>query len=127
MLQHVISNSDKVKLSKVLVMGATFKENVSDIRNSKVINVIENLKSYYLNVHVHDPYAENEQLEKEYGIQLTTELDSDYDAVSVSVPHEPYTKFDDDYFKSITKDHALIADLKGTYRNKITSRKYWSF
>jgi len=126
-LQHVISNSDNVKLSKVLVMGATFKENVSDIRNSKVINVIENLKSYYLNVHVHDPYAESEHLESEYGIQLTTKLHNDYDAVIVSVPHESYINYDDDYFKSITKEHALIADLKGIYRGKITSRKYWSF
>ena len=67
------------------------------------------------------------RLEEEYGIRLTPELDNDYDAVIVSVPHEPYTKFNDDYFKSITKEHALIADLKGIYRNKITSRKYWSF
>jgi UDP-N-acetyl-D-galactosamine dehydrogenase len=126
-LQHVIANCDNVKLSKVLVMGATFKENVSDIRNSKIADVISTLESYHLNIFVHDPYADDKELEEEYGIRLTPELDSDYDAVIVSVPHEPYTKFNDDYFKSITKEHALIADLKGIYRNKITSRKYWSF
>lgn len=126
-LQHVIANCDNVKQSKVLVMGATFKENVSDIRNSKVTDVIATLKSYHLNIYVHDPYANAEDIEHEYGIQLTTDLDDDYDAVIVSVPHAPYLKFDDAYFKTITKDHALIADLKGTYRGKITSRKYWSF
>jgi UDP-N-acetyl-D-galactosamine dehydrogenase len=126
-LQHVIANSDNVKQSKVLVMGATFKENVSDIRNSKVIDVISTLKSYHLNVFVHDPFANNDDLEHEYNIHLTSELDNDYDAVIVSVPHKPYTKFDDDYFTSITKEHALIADLKGIYRGKIHSRKYWSF
>jgi UDP-N-acetyl-D-galactosamine dehydrogenase len=108
-------------------MGATFKENVSDIRNSKVTDVIATLKSYHLNIFVHDPYANGEDIEEEYGIHLTTDLDDDYDAVIVSVPHAPYLKFDDDYFKTITKDHALIADLKGVYRGKITSRKYWSF
>ncbi|HEX8460124.1 MAG TPA: UDP binding domain-containing protein, partial [Segetibacter sp.] len=125
-IQHVIANSDNVKEAKVLVMGATFKENVSDIRNSKVIDVIKTLKSYYLNVFVHDPFASSDQLEEEYGIKLTKDLDDDYDVVMVSVPHAPYIHYDDAFFSSITKKHALIADLKGTFRNKITSRKYWS-
>lgn len=125
-IQHVIAHSDNVKEAKILVMGATFKENVSDIRNSKVIDVIKTLKSYYLNVFVHDPLASSAELEEEYGIYLTTKLDDDYDVVMISVPHEEYTTYDDNFFSSITKQHALIADLKGTYRNKITSRKYWS-
>jgi UDP-N-acetyl-D-galactosamine dehydrogenase len=126
-LQHIIANCDNVKMSKVLVMGATFKENVSDIRNSKIVDVIITLRSYHINIFVHDPYANDYELEKEYGISLTQQLDQDYDAVIIAVPHEPYTQFNDEYFKSITKDYALIADLKGIYRNKITSRKYWSF
>ncbi|MEJ7829325.1 MAG: nucleotide sugar dehydrogenase [Segetibacter sp.] len=126
-LQHVIVNCDNVKKSKVLIMGVTFKENVSDIRNSKVADVIATLKSYHLNIFVHDPFADAEALKEEYKIQLTSQLENDYDAVIVSVPHTPYTNFDDAYFKSITKEHALIADLKGIYRGKILSRKYWSF
>ena len=126
-LQHIIANCDNVKLSKVLVMGATFKENVSDIRNSKIADVIITLKSYHINIFVHDPYANGDELEKEYGINLTQQLDNDFDAVIIAVPHEPYIKLSDEYFKSITKEYALIADLKGIYRNKITSRKYWSF
>ncbi len=125
-LQHIIANTENVKHAKILVMGATFKENVSDIRNSKIADVIKSLKSYNLHVFVHDPYASSHELEEEYGFTLTPDLDNDYDAVLISVPHEPYTKFDNDYFCSITKEKALIADLKGIYRNKITDRKYWS-
>ncbi len=125
-LQHVIAHSENVKTAKILFMGATFKENVSDIRNSKVMDVIETLRGYHLNVVVSDPYADSDDLEHEYNCKVTNELDSDYDAIIISVPHEPYLKFDDAYFASITKPNALIADLKGIYRNKITSRKYWS-
>jgi UDP-N-acetyl-D-galactosamine dehydrogenase len=125
-LQHVIANSNNVKEAKILFMGATFKENVSDIRNSKVMDVINTLRTYHLNVCVTDPYANSEELEHEYGCKVTNELEADYDAIIVSVPHAPYLKFDDSYFASISKPHALIADLKGIYRDKITSRKYWS-
>jgi UDP-N-acetyl-D-glucosamine/UDP-N-acetyl-D-galactosamine dehydrogenase len=126
-LQHVIANSENVKQAKILVMGATFKENVSDIRNSKVTDVIKALQSYHLNVSVHDPFADGEEMEEEYGIPLTADLDNDYDAVIISVPHRQYVNFDDAYFQAVTKDRALIADLKGIYRGKINSRTYWSF
>ena len=126
LIQHIIANTNNVKEAKILVMGATFKENVSDIRNSKVADVIKTLQSYFLKVYVHDPYANEEQLQHEYGFGLTKEIDNDYDAVLVSVPHKEYLGYDDTYFASITKEHAMVADLKGIYRNKITSRKYWS-
>ena len=125
-LQHVIQFSDNVKQAKILVMGATFKENVSDIRNSKVADVIKTLQSYHLHVVVSDPYADSEELHEEYGFHLE-DIAGDYDAVIVTVPHHPYLDYDDNYFKSITKENALIADLKGIYKNKITSRNYWSF
>lgn len=111
---------------KVLVMGATFKENVSDIRNSKVADVIHTLKSFPLEVHITDPHAETDSLQHEYGFSLTPELGSDYDAVVIAVPHKAYTEMDDEAFSNITKDGALIADIKGIYRGKIKSRKYWS-
>jgi UDP-N-acetyl-D-glucosamine/UDP-N-acetyl-D-galactosamine dehydrogenase len=125
-LQNIIQTNGNVKDAKVLVMGATFKENVSDIRNSKVADVVKELKAYSLNVHVTDPYADSADLKHEYGFGLTPELSNDYDAVLVTVPHDDYKKLDDAYFVSITKVHALVADLKGIYRGKITTRKYWS-
>ena len=125
-LQHIIQNSSNIKAAKVLIMGATFKENVSDIRNSKVADVVKELQSFSLNVDVTDPYAESKELKHEYGFELTQHLSNDYDAVIVTVPHNDYKKLDDAYFSSITKPHAMIADLKGIYRGKISSRKYWS-
>lgn len=125
-LQHVIQFNGNVKDAKVLVMGATFKENVSDIRNSKVADVVKELKSFSLNVHVADPHADSNELQHEYGFSLADTLADDYDAVIVTVPHNDYKKLDDTYFASITKKHAMVADLKGIFRGEIKSRKYWS-
>ena len=126
-VQHIISNVSDVKSAKVLVMGATFKENVSDIRNSKVASVVTELREFFLKVDVVDPHADSKELEHEYGFALAEKVGNDYDAVIITVCHEPYVKLDEQYFSSITKPHALIADLKGTYRSKITNRQYWSF
>jgi len=125
-LQHVITNSDSVKDSKVLVMGATFKEDVADVRNSKVANVVNNLKAYNIPVDVVDPHADSEELKHEYGFGLS-EVGKDYAAVVIAVSHKEYKDYDDAYFASITKPGALIADLKGTYRGKINSRHYFCF
>jgi UDP-N-acetyl-D-galactosamine dehydrogenase len=62
----------------------------------------------------------------EYGFGLTETISNDYDAVIITVPHNDYKDMQDDYFASITKPMALVADLKGNYRNRITSRNYWS-
>jgi len=126
-VRHIISNVSDVKSARVLVMGATFKENVSDIRNSKVADVVKELNEFYVNVDVVDPHADSDELKHEYGFGLAEKVGTDYDAVIVTVCHEPYGGLDDAYFASITKPHAMIADLKGTYRNKIKNRKYWSF
>lgn len=125
-IQHIIRNSGDVKAAKVLVKGATFKENVSDIRNSKVNDVIKSLQEFYLNVEVEDPYADSDELQHEYGFRLTDKVAGDYDAVIIAVPHRDYLQLDDSYFCGITKPHAMIADLKGIYRGKIKQRNYWS-
>ena len=125
-VRHIISHVSDVKSAKVLVMGATFKENVSDIRNSKVADVVKELKEFFLNVDVVDPQANSEELKHEYGFGLT-EVDKDYDAVIVTVCHDSYAGLDENYFTSITKPNALVADLKGVYRGKIKNRMYWSF
>lgn len=122
---HIRANGDTNK-AKVLVMGATFKENVSDIRNSKVADVIHTLKSYPIEVHITDPHADSKELMHEYGFGLTHDLDKDYDAVIVAVPHKAYVDMNEQAFCDITKPSALIADIKGIYRGKINNRKYWS-
>ncbi len=125
-LQHVIHYNGNIKDANILVMGATFKENVSDIRNSKVADVVKELKSFSLNVDITDPHASSEELQHEYGFGLTENIGKAYDAVIVTVPHAAYKDLDDAHFVSITKKDALIFDLKGTYRNEIKNRTYKS-
>ena len=125
-IQHIIKHTSDVKSAKVLVKGATFKENVSDIRNSKVADVVKALQSYYVNVDVEDPHADSAELKHEYGFELAGKTATDYDAVIITVPHNAYRELDDAYYAGITKPHGMIADLKGIYRNKINSRNYWS-
>lgn len=117
---------NKITNSRVLVMGATFKENVSDIRNSKVADVIKILKSFPIEVHVTDPFADSDELKHEYGFELTKELSNDYDVVVVAVPHKQYLQYGDKDFANLTREHGLIADVKGIFRGKIKSRQYWS-
>lgn len=125
-VRHITKNVHDVQSARVLVLGATFKENVSDIRNSKVADVVRELQSFSVNVDVHDPYASSEELKHEYGFGLTEINGTDYDAVILAVSHEPYKKMDEAYLLSITKPHAVIYDLKGLFRNKINKRTYWS-
>jgi len=122
-ITHVLRISGE---PKVLVKGVTFKENVSDIRNSRIVDTVKELLAFNIKVDVEDPYAEEEEVQEEYGLHLARKLSTDYDAVIVTVPHSQYKDLDDAYFSSITREGALVADLKGIYKGKITSRKYWS-
>lgn len=125
-VQHIIKYAKNVAGANVLVMGATFKENVSDIRNSKVAGVIKELQNFSLNVDVTDPYASSEELQHEYGFSLCESLKEKYDAIILAVPHTEYKNLDEDYFISHTNENAILADLKGILRNKISKLKYWS-
>ena len=127
-VQMLIKQGKDVAKSRVLVMGATFKENVEDIRNSKVADVIHELKNFSVNVDIVDPHADSDELHHEYGFRLTPEaaVRRDYDGVVVAVSHRPYLDKDEAYFQSITADNAVLVDLKGLYRNKIQQLTYWS-
>jgi UDP-N-acetyl-D-galactosamine dehydrogenase len=125
-VQSIIRSGANVAQAKVLVMGCTFKEDVTDIRNSKVADVVKELQGYNLTVHVVDPHADGEELKHEYGFGLEDVPGKDYNAVIVAVNHRKYNELDEAYFKSITAPHALLVDVKGTYRNKIKDLKYWS-
>lgn len=125
-VQHIIRHAPKAAGAKVLVMGATFKENVSDVRNSKVAELVKELQAFALQVDVVDPYAAAEELQHEYGFSLCTALAAPYDAVVLAVPHRDYANLPPMYFEEISHKHALFADLKGIFRNQLPSRTYWS-
>ena len=125
-VKKIISSGKEISKAKVLVMGATFKEDVMDIRNSRVADVVKELKSYSLTVDVADPHADSEELQHEYGFGLVKEIGKGYDAVIIAVGHKQYTNLTEDYFKSIMSDKGIVVDIKGIFRNKIKSLAYWS-
>jgi UDP-N-acetyl-D-glucosamine/UDP-N-acetyl-D-galactosamine dehydrogenase len=125
-VQKVLKAGKDLNKSKILVMGVTFKENVSDIRNSKVADVINELKSFNVHVDAVDPHANAEELMHEYGFGTIPAPDGKYDAIVVAVNHKEYLGIDESYFKSITTENAVITDVKGIFRNKIKDLIYWS-
>jgi UDP-N-acetyl-D-galactosamine dehydrogenase len=104
--------------ARVLVLGLTFKENVPDLRNSKVIDVIIGLKSRGLAVDVHDVLADAAEARKEYDITLMDSLGgaTGYDAVVGAVSHDAYSGFGCSDFARLVKPGGLIADVKGMWR-----------
>ncbi len=124
LVQSLIEKGKNPSECKVLVMGITFKENVADIRNSKVVNLVQELMDYSINVHVVDPYASPNELAHEYKIALIDEPSKNYDAILVAVAHKPYLKLTTKYFKQISKDEIMLFDIKGIYSEDIGDI-YW--
>jgi UDP-N-acetyl-D-galactosamine dehydrogenase len=125
LIQMLIHKSKSPQNAKVLVMGITFKENVSDIRNSKIADLIKELMSFSVNVHIVDPNASPSEVVHEYGLTLMDEPSNDYDAVIVSVGHNEYRLLTIDYFKQIMKEAPILIDLKGMYQNTDEKITYW--
>lgn len=125
-VKKIIKAGKNIAEAKVLVMGATFKEDVSDIRNSKVADVVNEFISFGASVDVIDPHASSEDLKHEYGFGLVDKTGSNYDAVVVAVNHREYQNFDENYFNSISSNNGIVVDLKGIYRGKINKMTYWS-
>ncbi len=113
--------------SRVLVMGMTFKEDVSDIRNSKVIDVVRELREFGVEVDVIDPGASPEEVMREYGITLSREPEGRYDAIVVTVAHKEYRDLDEKYFLDLLNEKGILIDLKGLFRNRVKWLTYWSF
>ena len=125
LIQMLIQRNKSPQDAKILVMGVTFKEDVTDIRNSKVVDVIRELMDYSINVHVVDPHASPNEVAHEYKLTMTEKVGSDYDAVVVAVAHEEYKKLDNSYFKSISKEDPILMDLKGIYEPNQNGILYW--
>lgn len=110
---------------KILVMGVTFKENVSDIRNSKVIDLVRELMEYSINVHLVDPHASPNEVAHEYRLSMVDEPLENYDAVIVAVAHDKYKNLKVKYFKSLMNTEPILYDLKGIYNPKDNEMEYW--
>lgn len=123
--QMLIQRNKNPKHCKVLVMGITFKEDVSDIRNSKVADLVRELRDYSMTVDVTDPHASFEEVEHEYKLKMTNTIGDDYDAIIVAVSHKEYKALNHDYFKSITKEEPIVMDLKAIYEPEDNGMVYW--
>ncbi|MBK9275601.1 MAG: nucleotide sugar dehydrogenase [Flavobacteriales bacterium] len=125
-VKKIIAAGKNPAEARVLVMGATFKENVTDIRNSKVADVVKELQSFSCHVDVTDPHADGDEVKHEYGYTLAAEMKGPYDAIVVAVNHSEYANKDEAWFKSMMTPKGVLVDLKGIFRKEIKSLNYWS-
>ncbi|HHU57202.1 MAG TPA: nucleotide sugar dehydrogenase [Bacteroidales bacterium] len=125
-VKRLISAGHPINGSRVLIMGATFKENVSDIRNSKVADLVHELQSFSVQVEVVDPHASSDELQEEYGYGLVEAPRGRYQAVVVAVNHGDYVGLPESYFTGLLAEKGLFVDVKGIYRNAGFSLNYWS-
>lgn len=125
-VKKILAQGKNINGANVLVLGITFKEDVSDIRNSKVIDTIKEFQSYCVNVDVVDPYAESEEVFEEYALELAKEPKGKYDAVVVAVNHKEFLDKNADYFKGLLAENGLFVDIKGSFKKFKNELNYWS-
>lgn len=125
--QMLIQKGKNPSQTKVLIMGITFKEDVADIRNSKVADLAQAIMQFSINVHLTDPYASPNEVAKEYKLTLVDRISNDYDAVIVAVNHQEYQTLDFSYFKSICDDDPILMDIKAIYKQPVSDAglTYW--
>lgn len=123
-IKHLISNNVSSVSKKVLLMGATFKENCKDVRNSKAIDIYRSIKNYGLEVQVYDPLADQKIVVDE--IKIINKLpECQFDAVIVAVAHEEFSKFTIDDFSKLVIPGGLIYDVKSIYADRVDlNQKY---
>ncbi len=110
----------KVKGSNILVLGITFKENCPDVRNTKAVDVIENLQNYGINTDIYDPWAEPDEVSHEYNLETTKTLpDKKYDAIVLAVAHKEFLKLD---LRTMLQDQGILYDVKGILQCKVDGR-----
>ncbi len=125
-VKKLLASNRILRDARVLILGITFKEDVSDIRNSKVVDLIRELQSYRVETEVIDPYASANEVMKEYNLKLSEKPTGEYDAVIVAVNHKEYRDLEETYFTEITNEDAIFVDIKGIYQDKINKMQYWS-
>jgi UDP-N-acetyl-D-galactosamine dehydrogenase len=126
-VKKIISKDKDLRKARILVMGITFKENVSDIRNSKVVDLIRELESYHVKVDTVDAFASSHEVDEEYGIKLCEKADNNYDAVIVAVSHKQYVELTENDFVKLSAKNGILVDIKGIFRDKISDKlDYWS-
>jgi UDP-N-acetyl-D-galactosamine dehydrogenase len=125
-VKKIISAGKSPKGARVLIMGITFKEDVTDIRNSKVVDVISELTDFGVVVEVIDPGVGAHEVKEEYGIDLKKEPSGKYDAVILAVSHREYLNLEENFFSPLLNKGGIVIDVKGILRGRIKNHTYWS-
>jgi UDP-N-acetyl-D-galactosamine dehydrogenase len=125
-VKKIIAAGKNPTHSRVLIMGITFKENVTDIRNSKVVDVIKELVDFSVSVDIIDPGADAHEVKEEYGLDIRNKPEGKYDAVVLAVSHKEYIGLDEKYFTPLLNSKGIVIDVKGILRGKIHKHTYWS-
>jgi len=125
-VQLLIKAGKDIGKTKALVMGVTFKENVSDIRNSKVAELVRELQSFSIEVDLTDPFANSDELNREYELELTGQIGNDYDCIIVAVKHTQYAQMTEQDFLNLSSANGILIDIKGCFTQKPKSLIYWT-
>jgi len=115
--QMLIAHGKNPSACKVLLLGITFKENVADIRNSKVADLAREIMDYSINVHIIDPHASPNEVAHEYKLSILEAPTGVYDAVLVAVAHDEFKNLDAGYFHKLMPDKPLLVDIKAIYKH----------
>ena len=113
LIKEMVKQRIQVVGSKILVMGLSFKENCPDIRNTKIIDMVQALKEYELDLNIYDPWVDPKEVEHEYGLTPITQLkEHHYDAVILAVAHDEFKNMSIDDFRALAKENYVLYDLK---------------
>ena len=126
LVQLLIAKGKNPGECKVLIKGITFKENVADIRNSKVADLYDECKSFSMDVDMLDPWADAEEVFHEYKIKIIDQINKKYDALILAVGHQDFISETADVNINLLKKDGIIIDLKSIIQTKDPSVTYWS-
>ena len=119
-IKLMVQRDIKIKGSSILVLGITFKENCPDVRNTKAVDVINNLKSYGTNVTIYDPWASGKQVAHEYNMKVIKDIPTEkFDAIVLTVAHKEFLEME---LKSLLKPEGVLYDVKGILKKDVDAR-----
>ena len=129
-IKRLIDTSKPVKGAKVLILEITFKENIKDIRNTKVVDIYNELKEFGADVYAYDPNTLHDEVKAKYGIEMISEPEKfkPYDAVVYAVKHKQFSEYDPAYIKSLMGDNPVLMDVKGVFNPEEANNaglSYW--
>ena len=124
LVKLMLKNRIHVQQSNILIMGLTFKENCPDIRNTRVIDIVDELKTYGANIHIYDPWVNADEVVAEYNIQTITVLEKNkFDAIVLAVAHDQFKQMDIQQIRALGKSNSVLYDLKYLFPAELTDER----